>query len=115
MEKKKSTVNWMAIGQDLNDCLRTKGRQRLSRYDAFVWLMEAIGKGTPIFNANGEQIKVLPYAITYMRLAEEWNWERHTVRQFLDELAALSVISRKRKGNAFELSLAKKSHKHLLL
>lgn len=77
--------------------------------------MESIGKGVPVHNEQGEQIHVLPFSASYMRLAEEWNWDRHTVQQFLDELAGLSVISRQRKGNTYVFSLAKKSHKHLLL
>ena len=56
-QKKKSTVNWMAIGHELINCLRTKDRHRLSRYDAFVWLMESIGKGIPVCNEQGEQIR----------------------------------------------------------
>ena len=72
----------------------------VSRYDAFVWLMESIGKGVPVHNEQGEQIHVLPFSASYMRLAEEWNWDRHTVQQFLDELTGLSVISRQRKYGA---------------
>lgn len=114
-KKNKPTVNWMAIGHELINCLRTKDRHRLSRYDAFVWLMESIGKGVPVHNEQGVQIHVLPFSASYMRLAEEWNWDRHTVQQFLDELTGLSVISRQRKGNTYVFSLAKKSHKLLLL
>lgn len=114
-KKNKPTVNWMAIGHELINCLGTKDRHRLSRYDAFVWLMESIGKGVPVHNEQGEQIHVLPFSASYMRLAEEWNWDRHTVQQFLDELTGLSVISRQREGNTYVFSLAKKSHKHLLL
>ncbi len=113
-KKNKPTVNWMAIGHELINCLRTKDRHRLSRYDAFVWLMESIGKGVPVHNEQGEQIHVLPFSASYMRLAEEWNWDRHTVQQFLDEWLA-SRLSRQRKGNTYVFSLAKKSHKHLLL
>ena len=112
-QKKKSTVNWMAIGHELINCLRTKDRHRLSRYHAFLCLMESIGQGSPVCNEQGEQIHVLPFSASYMRLAEESNCEPHHVQQLLDELAALSVISRQRTGNTFVFSLAKKSHKQL--
>lgn len=115
MQSTTSSVNWIAIGKDLINCLRSKDRHRLSRYDAFVWLMEHIKCGSPIRNEHGEQIGCVPFTASYIHLAEEWCWERHTVRYFIEELISLSVITLKRKGNTFEFSLARKSHKHLLL
>ena len=115
MQNKKSSVNWMAIGQDLINCLCSNGNHRLSRYDAFVWLMERINKGISIHNEHGEQVGALPFSSSYKRLAEEWNWERHSVCKFIEELVSISVISSQRKGNTFVFSLSEKSHKHLLL
>lgn len=35
MEKNTHSLNWLALGADLIDCLRSKGNHRLTRYDAF--------------------------------------------------------------------------------
>ena len=36
MEKNTHSLNWLALGAELIDCLRSKGNRRLTRYDAFV-------------------------------------------------------------------------------
>lgn len=115
MEKNTHLVNWMALGAELIDCLKSKGNHRLTRYDAFVWMIEHIQKGIIIRDANGTIIKSVPYSSSYKRLAEDWNWERHTVQSFIEELTALSVISTKREGNVFAFFLGQKSYKQLVL
>lgn len=115
MEKNTHMVNWMALGAELIDCLKSKGNHRLTRYDAFVWMIEHIQKGIIIRDANGTIIRSMPYSASYKRLAEDWNWERHTVQSFIEELTALSVISTKREGNVFAFFLGQKSYKQLVL
>lgn len=44
MEKNTHMVNWIALGAELIDCLKSKGNHRLTRYDAFVWMIEHISK-----------------------------------------------------------------------
>ena len=39
-----STITWIAMGKDLIKCLKSKGNHRLSRYDAFLWIIENIQK-----------------------------------------------------------------------
>lgn len=74
MEKNTHSLNWLALGADLIDCLRSKGNHRLTRYDAFVWMMEHIQKGIAVRDADGVVINTAPYSASYKRLAEDWNW-----------------------------------------
>lgn len=107
MEKNTHSLNWLALGADLIDCLRSKGNHRLTRYDAFVWMMEHIQKGVAVRDADGVVVNSAPYSASYKRLAEDWNWERHTVQSFIEELTALSVITSKRQGNVYVFSSAR--------
>ena len=115
MEKNTHSLNWLALGSELIDCLRSKGNHRLTRYDAFVWMMEHIQKGVAVRDADGSVIRSEPYSASYKRLAEDWNWERHAVQSFIEELTALSVITSKRQGNVYVFFIGKKSYKQLVL
>lgn len=115
MEKNTHSLNWLALGAELIDCLRTKGKQRLTRYDAFVWMIEHIQKGIAVRDADGIVKRFAPYSASYKRLAEDWNWDRHTVQSFIEELTALSVITSKRQGNVYVFFIGKKSYKQLVL
>lgn len=53
MEKNTHSLNWLALGAELINCLRSKGNHRLTRYDAFVWMMEHIQKGVAVRDADG--------------------------------------------------------------
>ena len=114
MKSNSSTLNWLAMGDELIACLKSKGNHRLSRYDAFIWMMEHIKSGNVIHDIDGK-IKRTPYTASYKRLAEDWNWDRETVQIFIDELFSLSVINARRDGNAFVFSLGNMSYKQLLL
>lgn len=116
MVKSAPKINWLAINGDLISCLKNKGNHRLSRFDAFIWLIEHIQTGTTLHvNDTDDSTKRIPYSSSYKRLGEEWNWDRHTVHHFILELIDVSVISTKRKGNFFEFSLSDESLKHLVL
>lgn len=116
MEKSASEINWLAINGDLIACLKNKGNHRLSRFDAFIWLIEHIQIGTFLHvNDTDDTTKRVPYSASYKQLAEEWNWDRHTVHDFILELIDISVISTKRKGNVLEFSLSDESLKRLVL
>ena len=111
MEKNTHSLNWLALGAELIDCLRSKGNHRLTRYDAFVWMMEHIQKGVAVRDADGVVVNSAPYSASYKRLAEDWN----TVQSFIEELTALSVITSKRQGNVYVFFIGKKSYKQLVL
>ena len=115
MEKNTHSLNWLALGAELIDCLRSKGNRRLTRYDAFVWMIEHIQKGVAVRDADGIVKRFAPYSASYKRLAEDWNWDRHTVQSFIEELTALSVITSKRQGNVYVFFIGKKSYKQLVL
>ena len=115
MKKNTHLVNWIALGAELIDCLKSKGNHRLTRYDAFVWMIEHIQKGIIVRDANGTFVRLAPYSASYKRLAEDWNWERHSVQSFIEELTALSVITTKREGNVYAFFLGQKSYKQLVL
>lgn len=116
MEKSGSKINWLAINGDLISCLKNKGNHRLSRFDAFIWLIEHIQTGTCLHdNDTGNTLKRIPFSASYKLLAEQWNWERHSVHYFIEELIDLSVISTRRKGNLFEFSLCNDSLKRIVL
>lgn len=82
MEKNTHSLNWLALGAELIDGLRSKGNHRLTRYDTFVWMIEHIQKGIAVRDADGIVKRFAPYSASYKRLAEDWNWERHTVQSF---------------------------------
>lgn len=64
-------------------------------------------KGVAVRDADGIVVNSAPYSASYKRLAEDWNWERHTVQSFIEELTALSVITSKRQGNVYVFSSAR--------
>ena len=115
MEKNTHSLNWLALGAELIDCLRSKDNHRLTRYDAFVWMIEHIQKGVAVRDADGNVKRFAPYSASYKLLAEDWNWERHAVQSFIEELTALSVITSKRQGNVYTFYIGKTSHKQLVL
>ena len=115
MEKNTHSLNWLALGAELIDCLRSKDNHRLTRYDAFVWIIEHIQKGITVRDADGNVKRFAPYSASYKRLAEDWNWERHAVQSFIEELTALSVITSKRQGNVYVFFIGKKSYQQLVL
>ena len=52
-----STITWIAMGKDLIKCLKSKGNHRLSRYDAFLWIIENIQKGQLAYEKSGHERK----------------------------------------------------------
>lgn len=114
MTKNNKSLTWFAMGPALIQCLRSGGNHRLSRFDAFVWLVEQIGRGTTKYDNDGNAVKSSPFSSSYKKLAEEWRWERHTVQQFIDELVATGTISANREGNFLVFTLGKDSMSNLL-
>lgn len=115
MKQNKTSLHWLALGSDLIECLRSGSRQRMNRYDAFIWMMEHIQNGVKIKDEYGEVVKTMPYSASYKRLGEDWNWDRTTVQNFIEDLVALSVIQTKREGSTIVFTLGKKSYKQLVL
>lgn len=115
MSQNNTSLHWIALGPDLIQCLKSGGNHRLNRYEAFIWLVERIQKGTTRFNDIGEAVSCSPYSVSYKRLAEEWKWERHAVQSFVSDLVGLSAIKAVRDGNSTVFLLGEKSHDILIL
>ena len=115
MKKNSTKINWLAMGNDLIECLRSKGNHRLSRYDAFVWMIEHVQHGTIITNDLGVVVERAPFTSSYKRLSEAWNWDRHVVQEFIEELISLSVLSTEREGNTFTFRIGDNSASRLIL
>lgn len=103
------SISWMAMNHALLLCLQSKTNHKLSRYDAFVWLVNRIHNGMVVCDKFGLASRQRLYCASYNLLAECWHWNRATVQQFIDELDDLGVISKKREGNSFVFSLNSKS------
>mgnify|MGYP000187069831 CR=1 FL=1 len=89
--------------------------KNVKSYSPQSLLFGHIQKGVAVRDADGVVINTAPYSASYKRLAEDWNWERHTVQSFIEELTALSVITSKRQGNVYAFFIGKKSYKQLVL
>ena len=105
INKDNRTIDWVAFNNDLLCCLKTKDNHKFSRYDAFVWLVEHIRSGRAVFNSSGLRSTKMEYIASYTRLADIWHWSRPTVQKFIEELDSLSVIAKKKNGNAYIFTL----------
>lgn len=109
MSQNNTSLHWIALGPDLIECLKSGGNHRLNRYEAFIWLIEHIRKGTTKLNETGEIVGYAPYSATFKFLAEEWRWERHTVQTFVNDLVELSAIKANRTGGSCVFTLTERS------
>lgn len=94
------TKTSIRLDDDLLQCLKSKDNHRYSRFDAFMWLLENIRANDDDIDdtADTEGRHLLA---SYSQMAETWHWSRPTVQKFMEELEAMSVISRKRHGNLY--------------
>lgn len=108
-KKRELAIRWLVMNHDLLHCLQSKTNHKLSRYDAFIWLVNHILNGMVVNDNFGLQSRKHIYRASYNLLAECWHWNRATVQQFIDELCDIGVISKQREGNYFLFSLHSKS------
>lgn len=88
--------------------LKTQENHKLSRYDAFVWLVEHI-LDSDVEDCGKPSSAHQDYLVRYTELAKTWHWSRPTVQKFIEGLEAMSVIIKKKHVNAFALSLTDES------
>mgnify|MGYP000430915762 FL=1 len=88
--------------------LKTQENHKLSRYDAFVWLVEHI-LDSDVEDCGKPSSAYQDYLVRYTELAKTWHWSRPTVQKFIEGLEAMSVIIKKKHVNAFALSLTDES------
>ncbi len=75
---------------------------RASKLDAFVHLLEQatlVPKRVTAFGCDFQLVKG-QFVTSYSELAEQWNWHRTAVRQFLHSLQEMQVLSMDRHGKA---------------
>ena len=97
-------VSMLLLSQELIDCLHTKTNHRLSRFDAFIWLIGKIHSGGYSSFIVKDDARQKKYICSYSRLASEWNWCRQSVKEFIDELRLTSYIKVEKIGNNYAFS-----------
>lgn len=75
---------------------------RTTKFDAFVHLLELATLQPKRVTAFGSEFQLVKgqFVTSYSELAEEWNWHRSVVRQFLCTLQEMHALSMDRRGKA---------------
>ena len=78
----------------LFEFLKPKAGERYSKLEAFCDLLSRGKSGPYLLNKYGEQREILPgqFVATISSLSKKWQWQRATVRQFLEGLVALEQL-----------------------
>lgn len=79
------TIQQMTLDSCLLTILKTKDNHKMSRYDAFLWLVEHIHNGSS-YSHEGHEYTLPQYHVTNSELAEVWHWSRPSVQKFIEEL-----------------------------
>lgn len=80
---------------------------RLSRYSAFVYLLEHTNRQPGTVTASGQEIFLSAGQLvtSYSELASRWKWSRDNVRNFFLALEKTGTVSLERRGKATLISL----------
>ena len=80
---------------------------RTSKFDAFVHLLELVTLQPKRVTAFGSDFQLVKgqFVTSYSELAEEWNWHRSVVRQFLRSLQEMHVLTMDRRGKATVITM----------
>lgn len=84
-----------AIDRSLLEYLKPKPQDRYSKLEAYCDLLSRAATGSFSAKVGGQQIELLPgqFVATISELGRKWQWQRATVRQFLEGLEDLGQIS----------------------
>lgn len=101
---------YLTANMDLFRCLqedKSDDSGRLSRYGAFVYLLEHVGREPVIVTVFGQKIYLSTgqLATSYSELAAVWKWSRDNVRNFFLALEKTGSVSLDRRGKATIISL----------
>lgn len=68
---------------------------RFSRFDAFLYLLDSAAQDVRRTEADKETIPTVKgeFATSYSELSEIWNWHRSQVREFIQSLIGLEVLT----------------------
>ena len=82
----------------LFEFLKPKPGERYSKLEAFCDLLSRGKSGPYVYNRYGEQLEILPgqFVVTISALSKKWQWQRATVRQFLEGLVAMDQLEETR-------------------
>ena len=86
---------------------RAEDDGRLSRYGAFVYLLEHAGRHPGTVTAFGQVIPLSAGQLvtSYSELAVVWRWSRDNVRSFFLEMVKTGCVSVERRGKATVISV----------
>ena len=108
MESK--NIFYLTANMELFRCLqedRPEDGGRLSRYSAFVYLLEHMNRQPGTVTASGQEIFLSAGQLvtSYSELASVWKWSRDNVRNFFLALEKTGTVSLERRGKATVISL----------
>ena len=98
------TIQQMSLNTQLLAILKSKDNHKLSRYDAFLWLIEHILEGCSHTDQK-RSCFMQHYCSSITELSETWHWSRPTTQKFINELMGVGLLQKKRFGNSFAFSL----------
>lgn len=86
---------------------RTEDCGRMSRYGAFVYLMDHANRQPVTVTAFGQEIHLSSGQLvtSYSELAVAWRWSRDNVRSFFLAMANTGCVSMERRGKATVISI----------
>lgn len=84
-----------AIDRSLLEYLKPKPQDRYSKLEAYCDLLSRAATSSFSAKVGGQQIELLPgqFVATISELGRKWQWQRATVRQFIEGLEDLGQIS----------------------
>ncbi len=108
MESK--NIFYLTANMELFRCLqedRPEDGGRLSRYSAFVYLLEHANRQPGTVTASGQEIYLSAgqFVTSYSELATVWKWSRDNVRNFFLALEKTETVSLERRGKATVISM----------
>ena len=100
MTKKNNSYSVVSGGQQdaersLLEYLKPKQEDRFSKLEAFCDLLSRASNGASSCMCGDKKVDLLPgqFVATVSDLARTWQWQRATVRQFLEGLVTLMLMT----------------------
>lgn len=100
-----------SVDRSLLEYLKPKPCERYSRIEAYCDLLARAATGPYTAKCAGQQIDLLPgqCVLTISDLARKWQWQRATVRQFLDGLVALGLLEARPFVKSYVITICQQS------
>ena len=99
--------NAQSIDRSLLEFLKPKPEERYSKLEAYCDLLSRAATSAYTSKTGGRQMELLPgqFVATISELARKWQWQRATVRQFLEGLEDLGQLSSEAVAKNFVFSV----------